>query len=261
MPGLYAQLGKRDKVPAFDDIERDARKCYPDQLQLHTAQGTLVSLLQAYLTMVPDIQYETGLSYIAGRLLILAPDEDAFWIFVSLMDTHLRPWFSKNTIQMEVDASLFSKALESNDAQVAKKLYVDLGLSQSAVCRPWFASLFAQSLPVDYLHRVWDIFLYEGVAFLFRVGLALVHCCRHYLLQSNGEASALNHLVHLQPSCLPPTPDAFINLAYSFKLKHDDIRKQRIKMEAQVKRQTQSRVLSNPGLTGAKPGASISLPR
>lgn len=60
MPGLYAQLGKRDKVPAFNDIERDARKCYPDQLQLHTVQGTLVSLLQAYLTMVPDIQYETG---------------------------------------------------------------------------------------------------------------------------------------------------------------------------------------------------------
>lgn len=79
-----------------------------------------------------------GLTFIAGRLLILAPDEDAFWIFVSLMDTHLRPWFSKNTIQMEVDASLFSKALENNDAQVAKKLYVDLGISQSSVCRPWY---------------------------------------------------------------------------------------------------------------------------
>lgn len=163
MPGLYGQLAKRDKVPVFDDIERDARKCYPDQLQLHTAQGTLVSLLQAYLIMVPDIQYETGdircmsficryglmhvpyvpgLSYIAGRLLILAPDEDAFWIFVSLMDTHLRPWFSKNTIQMEVDASLFSKALESNDALVARKLYVDLGLSQSDVCRPWYVVSF-----------------------------------------------------------------------------------------------------------------------
>lgn len=100
-----------------------------------------------------------------------------------------------------------------------------------------------------------------GVAFLFRVGLALVHCSRRYLLQSNNESSALNHLVHPQTSCLPPSPDAFINLAYSFKLKHDDIRKQRIKMEAQVKRQTQTRVLSTAGLAGAKPGAPISLPR
>lgn len=60
MPGIYAQLGKRERVPMFEDIERDAQKCYPDQPQLHTAQGTLVAILQAYLTMVPDIQYETG---------------------------------------------------------------------------------------------------------------------------------------------------------------------------------------------------------
>jgi hypothetical protein len=60
MPGLYSQLGKRGKVPAFNDIEHDAQRCYPDQPQLHTAQGTVVALLQSYLTMVPDIQYETG---------------------------------------------------------------------------------------------------------------------------------------------------------------------------------------------------------
>lgn len=58
------------------------------------------------------------------------------------MDTYLRPWFSVNTSQMEVDGSLFSKSLENNDPQVAKKLYVDLGISQTAVCRPWYV-LFA----------------------------------------------------------------------------------------------------------------------
>jgi hypothetical protein len=84
-----------------------------------------------------EVNAFVGLSYIAGRLLILSPDEDAFWIFVSLMDTYLRPWFSVNTIQMEVDASLFSKALETNDGQVAKKLYTELGISQTDVCRPW----------------------------------------------------------------------------------------------------------------------------
>jgi TBC1 domain family member 10 len=168
MPGLYSQLGKRGKVPAFNNIEHDAQICYPGHPQLHTAQGTLVALLQSYLTMVPDIQYETGwvlwtipavlnwqiftgLTSIAGRLLILAPDEDAFWIFVSLMDTYLRPWFSVNTIQMEVDASLFSKALETNDGQVAKKLYVELGLSQAAVCRPWYAAFLDSLVDSSYL--------------------------------------------------------------------------------------------------------------
>jgi TBC1 domain family member 10 len=100
-----------------------------------------------------------------------------------------------------------------------------------------------------------------GVVFLFRVGLTLIHCCRHYLLQSDGEASALEYMVHPPASCLPITPEAFIALAYSFKLKDDDVRKQRIKMEAQVKRQTQMRVLSVPGLAVTKTGSAISLPK
>ena len=78
--------------------------------------------------------------------MILAPDEDAFWIFVSLMDTQLRTWFSKNSIQMEVDASLFNKVVEMSDAHVAKKLYTDLGIPQTAVCRPWCVFCFVLSL-------------------------------------------------------------------------------------------------------------------
>ena len=62
------------------------------------------------------------------------------------MDTYLRPRFSANTIQMEVDASLFSKALETNDGLVAKKLYVELGISQMAVCLPWCVTSLLESL-------------------------------------------------------------------------------------------------------------------
>ena len=44
-----------------------------------------------------------GLTYIAGQLLFQSPEEDAFWIFVSLMDAHLRPYFAANGTQLEVD--------------------------------------------------------------------------------------------------------------------------------------------------------------
>ena len=30
---------------------------------------------------------------------------------------------------------------------------------------PRFAYVFSGSLPLDYLHRVWDLFLYEGASF------------------------------------------------------------------------------------------------
>jgi hypothetical protein len=58
--GVYSQLGKRGKVPASGEIERDVQQCFLDQPQLRSTDGPLCSLLQAYLTMVPDIRYHIG---------------------------------------------------------------------------------------------------------------------------------------------------------------------------------------------------------
>ena len=58
--GLYAKLGKRPCIPMFVEITKDTAGGFPDKPQLHTVQGLLrlqvVSLLQVYLSMVPDIQ-------------------------------------------------------------------------------------------------------------------------------------------------------------------------------------------------------------
>ena len=58
--GFYAQLGEREKVPAFAEIQRDAQVCFEGDSRLSLPNGPLVSVLQAYLTMVPDIQYCKG---------------------------------------------------------------------------------------------------------------------------------------------------------------------------------------------------------
>lgn len=81
-----------------------------------------------------------GLAFIAGQLLLQSPEEDAFWIFISLMDTHLRPYFSFNSVQLDIDASLFAKAVESVDSSFAKKLFVEMGIPPIRICRPWSAA-------------------------------------------------------------------------------------------------------------------------
>ena len=60
VPGVYAQLGARGRVPAFVDIERDVQQCFNDHPHLQSLHGSILSLLQAYLTMVPDVEYTTG---------------------------------------------------------------------------------------------------------------------------------------------------------------------------------------------------------
>lgn len=137
MEGVYAKLCQRGSVPATPDIQRDVGQHFADDGALGTPDGPLVTVLQAYLTMVPDVRYHTGLALIAGYLLQQGPEEDAFWIFVSVMDTHLREYFATAPVRLEVDSALFSKLLEANDPALAKKLLVQLRLEPPAICTPW----------------------------------------------------------------------------------------------------------------------------
>jgi hypothetical protein len=77
------------------------------------------------------------MTFVMGHLLLLSPEEDAFWIFVAMMDNQLSPYFSADTTQVEVDASLFSKAVESLDPPLSRKIFFDLGVDPATICRPW----------------------------------------------------------------------------------------------------------------------------
>ncbi|KAG8982824.1 hypothetical protein FRB90_006522 [Tulasnella sp. 427] len=162
MNGLYAQLCSRGRVGASGDIERDADRSFPAHPHLRDPKGPIVTLLQAYLRMVPDIAYEQGLAAMAGTILLQSPEEDAFWTFMALMDNHLRGYFAVNSNQMIVDARMLQKAVETADSALAKKLYTELRLDPVEIARPWFAAMFVNTLPNRYLYRVWDVFICDG---------------------------------------------------------------------------------------------------
>jgi len=117
------------------------------------------------------------------------------------MDSHLRPYFSSNAVQLDIDASLFAKAVETVDPSIAKKLFVDMAIAPIRVCGPWsesfffhqglliyssfghrFSSLFVEALPTEYFQRVWDIFLSEGAcdSYLFLYPQTQLTCPRPY---------------------------------------------------------------------------------
>ena len=126
---------------------------------------------------------------------------------------------------------------------------------------------------------MWDIFLSEGapyiynshfrhthshthtgVVFLFRIGLALVTCCRRAIRDMRSEADALSLLERPPPFLLSSTPSALVELSSSFRIKDEDIRKQRVKLEAQMKRQTQSRLSSAVRRSSHSSRGAITLP-
>ncbi|KAG9126368.1 hypothetical protein FRC07_003712 [Ceratobasidium sp. 392] len=240
MAGLYSQLGKRGKVPATPEILKDLELCFPSQPHLQAPDGPVVSILQAYLTMVPDVTYSQSLCRIAGNLLMHSPEEDAFWTFVALMDNYLRGYCAVNSLQMEADSQFFAKSLESNDSQLAAKLFRELGLTAVDFCKPWILSAFVATVPYEYGCRIWDVFLFEGAPFLFRVALSLLNCMKKQIMTLTPKSSpgALACLLSIAPQCLPSDPDQLIAAAYSVKFKEDDMRKVRPKIEAQLRKES-----------------------
>lgn len=121
-------------------------------------------------------------------------------------------------------------------------------------CRPTdfplrFLSLFARTLPVDILHRVWDVFLFEGPPFLFRVGLAILSLVRRQIFAMHGEpaSTVVAFLARPPQQAFPPDPEAFIQLCFTMRLKEDDVRKARTKnAELLLKERMQSRFNQRP---------------
>lgn len=60
MAGVYAQLSSRGRVPASDSIEADIQRSFKDHPPLQGRESPVLTVLQAYLNMVPDIQYNVG---------------------------------------------------------------------------------------------------------------------------------------------------------------------------------------------------------
>lgn len=87
--------------------------------------------------------------------------------------------------------------------------------------------------------------------------MALLTSVRRTLLDTKG-ADACLALLRRPPQHLiaDRTPDTLVELALGAKLKDDDVRKQRIKMEAAVKLQTQH-TRKPQGAAGSSPAISL----
>lgn len=78
-----------------------------------------------------------GLAIIAGHLLLQSPEEDAFWTFLAMMDSYLRPYFMPASPQMDIDTNLFVKTVETTDSQLATRVFAQLNVRPKELCGVW----------------------------------------------------------------------------------------------------------------------------
>ncbi|CAI5929144.1 unnamed protein product [Closterium sp. NIES-64] len=202
------------------DIIRDINRTFPTHvyfMQKHgPGQRALFNVLKAYSVYDKKIGYVQGMGFIAGLMLLYMAEEDAFWLLVALMKganhTSLEGIFLVGLPLVQQYLFQFDRLLHECLPQLARHMEGE-GVTPSMYASQWFITVFAYSFPFATTLRIWDVFLFEGMKTVFRVGLALLKQQQDDLLQMPFED--LVPALRTYPDRILE-PDTLLNVAFSF---------------------------------------------
>ncbi|KAF2130908.1 RabGAP/TBC [Dothidotthia symphoricarpi CBS 119687] len=173
-----AEVSKLEKT-----IKRDlgARTSYSKYLMAAGLQDGLFGICKAYALYDEDVGYAQGMNFIAMPLLFNMPEEEAFSLFVTLMNKYgLRDLFVHDMAGLHLHLYQFERLLE----EFEPALYCHLRrreVKPQLYATQWFLTLFAYRFPLQLVLRIYDLILSEGLeSAILKFGIVL--------MQKNAEA-------------------------------------------------------------------------
>ncbi|KAI4347697.1 hypothetical protein L6164_008483 [Bauhinia variegata] len=182
-------------------IEKDLPRTFPGHPALdEDGRNALRRLLIAYARHNPSVGYCQAMNFFAGLLLLLMPEENAFWTLVGILDDYFDGYYSEEMIEFQVDQLVFEELVRERFPKLVNHLDY-LGLQVAWVTGPWFLSIFMNMLPWESVLRVWDVLLFEGNrVMLFKTALALMELYGPAVVTTKGAGDAVTLLQSLAGS-------------------------------------------------------------
>ncbi|KAG6475907.1 hypothetical protein ZIOFF_065137 [Zingiber officinale] len=156
-------------------IEKDLPRTFPGHPSLsEDGRSSLRHLLLAYARYNPSVGYCQVMNFFAGLLLLLMPEENAFWTLASIIDGYFDGYYSKELFDSQVDQLVLEDLVREKLPALVNHLE-HLGVQVAWITGPWFLSVFVNILPWESVLRVWDVLIFDGNrVMLFRTTLALM---------------------------------------------------------------------------------------
>lgn len=182
-------------------IEKDLPRTFPGHPALdEDGRNALRRLLTAYARHNPSVGYCQAMNFFAGLLLLLMPEENAFWALMGILDDYFDGYYSEEMIESQVDQLVFEELVQERFPKLANHLDY-LGVQVAWVTGPWFLSIFVNMLPWESVLRVWDVLLFEGNrVMLFRTAVALMELYGPALVTTKDAGDAVTLLQSLAGS-------------------------------------------------------------
>ncbi|NXC19649.1 EVI5 protein, partial [Corythaeola cristata] len=224
-------------------------------------------LPHAYSLVDREVGYCQGSAFIVGLLLMQMPEEEAFCVFVKLMqDYRLRELFKPSMAELGLCMYQFECMIQEH----LPELYVHFqsqSFHTSMYASSWFLTIFLTTFPLPIATRIFDIFMSEGLEIVFRVGLAVLQMNQAELLQLDMEGM-LQHFQKVIPHQFDSGPDKLIQASYQVKYnakkmkklekEYTTIKTKEMEEQVEIKRlRTENRLLKQRIETLEKESASL----
>ncbi|XP_077389729.1 ecotropic viral integration site 5 protein homolog isoform X2 [Festucalex cinctus] len=215
----YSDLLKMTS-PCEKLIRRDIARTYPEhdffKEKDSLGQEVLFNVMKAYSLVDREVGYCQGSAFIVGLLLMQMPEEEAFCVFVKLMqDYRLRELFKPSMAELGLCMYQFESMIQEDLPELHVHFQAQ-SFHTSMYASSWFLTIFLTSFPLAVATRIFDIFMCEGLEIVFRVGLAILQMNQAELIQLDMEGM-LQHFQRVIPRQLDTGPDKVIQAAYQFK--------------------------------------------
>ncbi|XP_073932572.1 ecotropic viral integration site 5 protein homolog isoform X6 [Castor canadensis] len=223
--------------------------------------------VKAYSLVDREVGYCQGSAFIVGLLLMQMPEEEAFCVFVKLMqDYRLRELFKPSMAELGLCMYQFECMIQEH----LPELFVHFqsqSFHTSMYASSWFLTIFLTTFPLPIATRIFDIFMSEGLEIVFRVGLALLQTNQAELMQLDMEGM-LQHFQRVIPHQFDGGPDKLIQAAYQVKYnskkmkklekEYTTIKTKEMEEQVEIKRlRTENRLLKQRIETLEKESASL----
>nr|XP_019775436.1 ecotropic viral integration site 5 protein homolog isoform X7 [Tursiops truncatus] len=223
----YSELLKMTS-PCEKLIRRDIARTYPEhnffKEKDSLGQEVLFNVMKAYSLVDREVGYCQGSAFIVGLLLMQMPEEEAFCVFVKLMqDYRLRELFKPTMAELGLCMYQFECMIQEH----LPELFVHFqsqSFHTSMYASSWFLTIFLTTFPLPIATRIFDIFMSEGLEIVFRVGLALLQMNQAELMQLDMEGM-LQHFQKVIPHQFDGGPDKLIQAAYQVKYNSKKMKK------------------------------------
>lgn len=216
----------RETSPCEKAIRRDIARTFPshDYFKEDVGQESLFNVVKAYSLLDREVGYCQGSGFIAGLLLTVMPEVDAFCVLTKLMqDYGMRELFKPNMAHLGL--CMFQlECLIQDEMPDIHMHFQSQSLWTSTYASSWFLTLFSTSLSMDLACWVMDLFLCEGMEIIFKLAMAIIENSKSHLLSLDMEGM-LRYLQKDFPEQLHVNPVPILSLAYKMKLNTKKMKK------------------------------------